>query len=85
MKHAAITTMTAGTGSIGQYGVDPGRYSDVNGGWPKTSRLLRILRTWLDRRRQRQALSMLDEHMRKDIGITAFDVVREAEKPFWQP
>lgn len=85
MKHSAVTTMTGVGQNLGHYGVDPGRYSDVHGDWPKSPRLLRILRTWLNRRRQRQDLKLLDDRLLKDIGLTSFDVAREVEKPFWQP
>lgn len=38
----------------------------------------------LERRRQRQALSGLDEHLLKDIGISRSDVEQEVTKPFWR-
>jgi uncharacterized protein YjiS (DUF1127 family) len=37
-----------------------------------------------ERRRQRQALLDLDEHLLRDIGITRYEADREAEKPFWR-
>jgi uncharacterized protein YjiS (DUF1127 family) len=41
--------------------------------------------TWLRRMRERRDLSMLDDHMLKDIGVTRADVEFEAQKHFWMP
>ena len=42
---------------------------------------------WLDhaieRRRSRQALRELDDHLLKDIGLSRADAEREARRPFW--
>ncbi|TDQ80512.1 uncharacterized protein DUF1127 [Dongia mobilis] len=38
----------------------------------------------MERRRQRHALARLDEHLLKDIGLTACDVERETSRPFWR-
>lgn len=38
----------------------------------------------LARSRQRRALAELDEHLLRDIGLTAYDVTREESKPFWR-
>ncbi len=85
MKHATIATMTSGGQSLGQYGVNPARYGSFGDGWPHFSRVLHVIGTWMDRRRQRLVLSSLDEPMLKDIGLTRIDVQREIEKPFWRP
>lgn len=37
-----------------------------------------------ERWRQRQALSRLDDHLLKDIGISRADVEQEITKPFWR-
>ena len=42
-----------------------------------------VLRTWLQRSRQRRALAELDDRMLRDIGITRPQAEREAAKPFW--
>lgn len=45
------------------------------------------LRRWLARRRQRKALAELaagDIDRLRDIGISATQARREAQKPFWQ-
>jgi uncharacterized protein YjiS (DUF1127 family) len=40
--------------------------------------------TWIERVRQRNALTTLDDRMLRDIGITRYDAAREYEKPFWR-
>ena len=40
---------------------------------------------WQERAEQRYALRGLDEHMRKDIGVSLSDAYKEASKPFWLP
>ena len=40
---------------------------------------------WQERAEQRQALTELNSHMLKDIGISQSDAYREARKPFWLP
>jgi len=39
---------------------------------------------WQERAEQRAHLAGMDERMRKDIGITQADALREADKPFWK-
>ena len=39
---------------------------------------------WQERAEQRAHLAGMDERMRKDIGITHADAVRESDKPFWR-
>ncbi len=46
--------------------------------------LLDTVSAWRARARQRHALSMLDDHMLRDIGLTRVDVEREGSKPFWR-
>jgi len=46
-------------------------------------RWLSILRTWMARSRQRQALGELDDHLLDDIGLTRAQAAREIAKPFW--
>ena len=41
------------------------------------------IRGWSERSRQRQALSELDDHHLKDIGLSRTEALAEAEKPFW--
>lgn len=42
------------------------------------------LRLMLAKRRQRSALTMLDERMLRDIGITKEQAEKEAKRYFWQ-
>lgn len=44
-----------------------------------------LVATWIDRARERRALAGLNEHGRKDIGVSAADVEAEYRKPFWRP
>jgi uncharacterized protein YjiS (DUF1127 family) len=46
--------------------------------------LLDTVSAWRARARQRHALSTLDDHMLRDIGLTRVDVEREGRKPFWR-
>jgi len=49
--------------------------------------LLATIRDWAARRRRRRslaALSELDDHMLKDIGLSRQEAVRECAKWFWQ-
>lgn len=39
---------------------------------------------WQERAEQRHHLAGMDERMRKDIGISYADALREADKPFWK-
>ena len=42
-----------------------------------------VIRTWLQRSRQRRALAELDDRMLRDIGVTHAQAQREAVRPFW--
>lgn len=42
-----------------------------------------VLLSWGDRGRQRHALTELDEHLLRDIGLTRYQARIEALKPFW--
>jgi len=43
-----------------------------------------LFATWIERTRQRNALTGLDDHQLRDIGITRLDAARECGKPFWR-
>lgn len=55
---------------------------------PPLSRLLVAvaygLARWDDRRRTRAALSRLDDHLARDIGLTTASIDAECRKPFWR-
>lgn len=61
----------------------PGRLS---GAWPLqwVSLAFDTLLEWRRRRRSRRQLSMMSEHMCKDIGISRAGAWCEARKPFWK-
>jgi uncharacterized protein YjiS (DUF1127 family) len=44
----------------------------------------RVLSTWQERAQGRRALSRLDDHLLRDIGLSRADVERELMKPFWR-
>ena len=46
--------------------------------------LTRIVNAWQQRIRARRALSLLDAHLLRDIGLDPFTAEREATRPFWQ-
>jgi uncharacterized protein YjiS (DUF1127 family) len=43
-----------------------------------------LLHMWRQRLRSRRELVLLDERALRDIGLTRYDALREARKPFWQ-
>jgi len=42
-----------------------------------------VIKTWLQRSRQRRALAELDDRILCDIGVTRSQAQREAAKPCW--
>ncbi|WP_176473923.1 DUF1127 domain-containing protein [Actibacterium ureilyticum] len=40
--------------------------------------------TWHDRRKTRQELRYLDDHLLKDIGLEPGEALKESRRPFWQ-
>ncbi|MBP2302206.1 DUF1127 domain-containing protein [Azospirillum picis] len=46
--------------------------------------LFELLFATLERHKQRQALSALDDHLLKDIGISRAEAEQEVTKPFWR-
>lgn len=47
--------------------------------------ILRQVRRWEQRVKDRRHLSGLSDHALSDWGLSRSDVTREAAKPFWQP
>jgi uncharacterized protein YjiS (DUF1127 family) len=50
----------------------------------RASHLGEILVAWLERGAGRRALSLLDEHRLRDIGLTREQARAEAAKPCWR-
>ena len=46
--------------------------------------LLRHLRNWSERIRQRRALAALDDWLLKDMGVSRADAMHECDKAFWR-
>jgi uncharacterized protein YjiS (DUF1127 family) len=56
---------------------------------PATSKYLlahlgALLGEWRRRARSRRELAMLSDRCLRDMGVTRYDVDREARKPFWR-
>jgi uncharacterized protein YjiS (DUF1127 family) len=47
-------------------------------------RMAHMVWLWHSRTESRRALSMLSDHVLRDIGLTRADVDREVMKPFWR-
>ena len=43
-----------------------------------------MIGSWIEWRRQLQALSDLDDRLLKDIGVSPEEALREGREPFWQ-
>lgn len=52
--------------------------------WAVVRNTVVLLAAWNQRRRTRIALAKLPPHLLRDIGLSAGDAAREAEKPFWR-
>lgn len=60
-------------------------YADVAAGLQALPVCLgRTVLRWQVRASQRVELQEMDEHMRRDIGLSYEDCLREARKPFWR-
>jgi uncharacterized protein YjiS (DUF1127 family) len=62
--------------------VRPG--SIVAAGQAVLSSLASMITIWLNRRQGRRDLSVLDDRLLADVGISREDALREAIKPFWR-
>jgi len=47
-------------------------------------RACRAIRTWIARARQRDELMRLSDRELRDIGLSRYDALHEAKKPFWR-
>jgi uncharacterized protein YjiS (DUF1127 family) len=71
--------------SVNESGTSGGRRATDPAEWPPTLfKGIRALRIWRARRRQRQALAALNDHLLNDIGLTHEMARREAAKSFWR-
>jgi uncharacterized protein YjiS (DUF1127 family) len=43
-----------------------------------------VVNVWRQRLRSRQELVMLDDRALRDVGLTRYDALQEARKPFWR-
>ncbi len=43
-----------------------------------------VVGTWIRRSNERRLLAMMNEHLLNDIGLSHYDVQKEAAKFFWQ-
>ena len=43
-----------------------------------------VLTAWRERAQSRRLLATLDERLRRDIGLSRYDVLQETSKPFWR-
>ncbi len=53
--------------------------------WTLPERFANTVYEWQKRASGRRHLRQLNDHMLKDIGLSRFDVEREAGQPFWRP
>ena len=47
-------------------------------------RMPQMVWVWIMRVESRRAMSMLSDHILRDIGLTRADIERELLKPFWR-
>jgi uncharacterized protein YjiS (DUF1127 family) len=51
---------------------------------PLDLHIIRLVSVWIERERQRRRLAGLSDRSLKDIGISRYDALHEARKPFWR-
>ena len=51
---------------------------------PAARRMAHMVWVWRSRAETRPTMSMLSDHVLRDIGLTRADVDREVMKPFWR-
>jgi uncharacterized protein YjiS (DUF1127 family) len=47
-------------------------------------RALAVFGVWQQRLRDRRALALMDDRSLRDLGLTRYDALYEASKPFWR-
>lgn len=48
------------------------------------SAVARTVLLWRERARTRRDLASMDDRLRRDIGLSRFRLIQEANKPFWR-
>lgn len=82
---SALTALVwPNAGGAGPRPLEPRRVRLENGRHTRPARPVAKLRLWQERVRQRHELSLLDDHILQDIGLTREQVEAEARKPFWR-
>ena len=51
---------------------------------PAAGALMRTLRLWVARHRERQDFTLVDERDLRDLGLSRWELERELAKPFWR-
>jgi uncharacterized protein YjiS (DUF1127 family) len=65
--------------------VAPDRAKTIRFAWPSVlSGLVKTIAAWIERRRQLQALTELDDHLLSDVGLSREQARGEAARPFWK-
>ena len=71
--------------SVNESGTSDGRTPTDPAEWPLSLfKGIHTMRVWGARRRQRQTLAALNDHLLNDIGVSRNEARREAAKPFWR-
>ncbi|PIW29871.1 MAG: hypothetical protein COW30_03695 [Rhodospirillales bacterium CG15_BIG_FIL_POST_REV_8_21_14_020_66_15] len=84
MASSSTTTQTAGrTARPGLFPLGTALASLIVSAGQAAFNFPTLLVEWQKRSEMRRHLAQMDARLRADVGLTAADVRREAEKPFW--
>jgi uncharacterized protein YjiS (DUF1127 family) len=64
--------------------MSPSQVSDQSAQWLHPLTLMRVLRIWQTRQRQRAELSLMCEHDLADLGVSRDRLQREVSGGFWR-
>ncbi len=59
------------------------RFHQFRTHWSEWRHVFALYRLWRQRQRQRRQLASMSDHLLKDIGVSRYDALQEANKPFW--